>query len=43
MHIKSNCCHDACEFTYDTDLVDVTESDSNYELESSCFAYKESH
>ena len=43
MHVKSNCCHDACVFSYDTELVEVSDSESNYELESQCCTYKESH
>ena len=36
MHIKSDCCDGLCTFSYDTDLVEVNGSDSEYEMESYC-------
>ena len=36
MHIKSDCCDGWCTFSYDTDMVEIDGSDSEYELESDC-------
>ena len=36
MHIRSDCCEGLCTFSYDTDMVEVSGSDSEYELESDC-------
>ena len=36
MHIHSDCCRGMCTFSYDTDMVEVSDSSSEYELESDC-------
>ena len=36
MHVKSDCCDGFCSFSYDTDLVEISDADSEYELESNC-------
>ena len=36
MHIQSDCCDGLCTFRYDTDEIELSRSDSEYELSSDC-------
>ena len=37
-HVKSRCCDDYCDFEYDTDLVEVIDSETEIEVAGCCTA-----